>query len=525
MEFRFRYMEKASQFAGSKCAGTLWEEHACPDAQTVCLEPDYCGESFTCNETGRCISPSLLCNGEADCGDFSDEDTCGKLHPRDQKCSKLLAIPGANRGTQGFNVLSGDFALPVLDAKYYGGLCEYVYNGEWRKFTYDAFCENLRYSEDEKYYRKPYNYHAYRFLAQATSEGTSEYYEDLGSFLRARKEEGSSNFGASIGIAYVEVGISGSDEWKFVNNISQYNNQEVGFVRLVSKVQTATFRMRSDELMLDENMYTSLMELPEEYDFGRYSRFLKDYGTHYVTQGSMGGTLEYIAVLDKAAMAASHKTGEEIGGCLGASIGIAAPVKQVQVDLKGEIKGCEKVGSFSKEDTSSSSYIKDIYTLVKGGSTVSSGTLLGVRDPDTYRRWGKTLKHNPTLIEYETMPVYELLRLSTAADQVGERLSHLRRALDEYLLQFNPCRCAPCRHNGVPVLLGTSCHCSCKEGYGGEACEATSRPDKTTDGAWSCWGAWSACQSGGRTRIRACNNPPPDGGADCVGSSFQSQRC
>lgn len=75
----------------------------------------------------------------------------------------------------------------------------------------------------------------------------------------------------------------------------------------------------------------------------------------------------------------------------------------------------------------------------------------------------------------QTMPIYELVRLSTAADHVGERLANLRTAWDEYLLEFNSCQCAPCKHNGIPVLMGTSCQCICKSGYRGAACEDTLR--------------------------------------------------
>lgn len=65
-----------------------------------------------------------------------------------------------------YNILTGEFVDPVLDSKYFGGKCEYVYNGEWRKFIYDSFCENLHYRDDEKNYRKPYNYHTYRFVVR-----------------------------------------------------------------------------------------------------------------------------------------------------------------------------------------------------------------------------------------------------------------------------------------------------------------------------------------------------------------------
>lgn len=52
----------------------------------------------------------------------------------------------------------------VYDPKYYGGQCEYIYNGEWRELKYDSACEHLYYGDDEKYFRKPYNFHVYQFL-------------------------------------------------------------------------------------------------------------------------------------------------------------------------------------------------------------------------------------------------------------------------------------------------------------------------------------------------------------------------
>lgn len=85
--------------------------------------------------------------------------------------------------------------------------------------------------------------------------------------------------------------------------------QDLGFIRLSSKVQTAHFKMRSNKLMLHEDFYVSLMELPEYYDFGMYSHFFNTFGTHYVTEGTMGGTLEYVLVVNKTSMASSSTVG------------------------------------------------------------------------------------------------------------------------------------------------------------------------------------------------------------------------
>ncbi|XP_074545416.1 complement component C8 alpha chain [Halichoeres trimaculatus] len=526
-KFRFRYLEKPSQFGGSDCYETQWDQLICPTATTECLVPDYCGEDFTCKETGRCISQSLRCNGESDCDDFSDEDNCEDFNQRDDICSTFMPIPGAGRGTQGYHALINDFVDHVLDSKYFGGKCEYVYNGEWRKFTYDSFCENLHYNEEEKNYRKPYNYHAYRFVAEATSEGSHEYYEDMASLLRARKSMSSGSSGFTVGVYYVEAGVKASAESEFLKNITQYKSQELGFVRLRSKVQTAHFKMRSDKLMLHEDLYMSLMDLPEQYDFGMYARFFNTFGTHYVTEGTMGGTLEYVVVVNKTSMAESNMRGEQAGSCFGGSIGLNIPLGS-SATVGGKVEGetCSKAGSFDKASTSSSGVIEDIVTLVKGGILESSSGVAAIRNPETYRRWGASLKYNPTVIDYEIMPIYEMVRLSTAANHVGTRLANMQRAWDEYLQEFDSCRCAPCRHNGIPFLKGTSCKCICKSGYQGDACEETLRRDTKTDGSWSCWGPWSSCASGTKSRTRTCDHPAPDGGgAPCLGTSSQNHRC
>ncbi|XP_041848175.1 complement component C8 alpha chain [Melanotaenia boesemani] len=525
--FRYRLLEKPSQFGGSQCVHTLWDSLVCPRATTQCMVPDYCGESFTCANSGRCISQSLKCNGENDCGDFSDEDACTSFNRRQDKCATLLTIPGAKRGTQGYNILTGDFANQVLDPEYFGGMCDYVYNGEWRKFQYDAFCDSLHYNDEVKNYRKPYNYHNYRFVAEATTEGSHEYFEDMESMLKARKTFSSVNAGVTVGVYYVEAGLSGSSESEFLKNVTKYENKELGFVRLWSKVQTAHFKMRSSDLMLHDDFYFALMDLPEQYDFGMYSNFLKTFGTHYVTEGVMGGNLEYVFVLNKTTMATSNVDSERTELCIGASLGISYPVtNEITVGGKIKAKGCGETFESVRSNSSSSSVVEDVITSVKGGVTETSAGLLVIRDTDTYRKWGASLKYHPALIDFELMPIYELVRFSTAAGHAGARVTNLERALDEYLQQFDPCRCSPCRHNGMPVLAGTSCKCLCKSGFQGKACERTLRRDAKTDGLWSCWGTWSSCTTGRKTRSRSCNNPAPDGGgAFCLGSSTQTRHC
>lgn len=61
--------------------------------------------------------------------------------------------------------------------------------------------------------------------AEATSQGSHEYYDDVVDLLKARKESSSSNGGVTVGVYYVEVGLKASRENELFQNLTQYSNQ------------------------------------------------------------------------------------------------------------------------------------------------------------------------------------------------------------------------------------------------------------------------------------------------------------
>lgn len=60
--------------------------------------------------------------------------------------------------------------------------------------------------------------------------------------------------------------------------------------------------MRRDNIVLDEDVLLSLQDLPDTYNYGMYAKFINDYGTHFMTSGTMGGVFEHILVVNKEEM-------------------------------------------------------------------------------------------------------------------------------------------------------------------------------------------------------------------------------
>ncbi|KAF7655348.1 hypothetical protein LDENG_00057370, partial [Lucifuga dentata] len=294
---------------------------------------------------------------------------------------------------------------------------------------------------------------------------------------------------------------------------------------LKNKVELAQFQNSAPEyLPLSEGFWKDLSSLPFTYDYSAYRQLLQRYGTHYLSEGSLGGEYQALLEFDQQALRSTSTTDIEYQRCW----------RKVKRRLfRKKVKTvCEKLTKALASRHESSETNKPIKVNIVGGDPafISSLTVLDLENPEVngqnYESWVSSVKDFPDVTNMKLRPLYELVK---EVQCTGLKKIHLKRAIEEYLSEEHPCHCRPCQNNGQPLLTGSQCHCVCRLGTSGLSCEdgaVTGEQPGVIHGSWSCWSSWRSCSGGQRLRTRSCNNPAPSrGGQHCTGLDVERKPC
>ncbi|KAJ3607505.1 hypothetical protein NHX12_024556 [Muraenolepis orangiensis] len=200
------------------------------------------------------------------------------------------------------------------------------------------------------------------------------------------------------------------------------------FVRINGKLQLATYRLRPRDLKLANGFSKDLRSLPVEYEKGAYFDLIEDYGTHYPRSGRLGGEYDLIYVLNSD-------------------------------EIKTEWKAV----------------VAKVFISVKGGDSASTAAMEEQINMDrqlsaeTYQNWARSITNYPGLIYSEREPIYNIIPLDMP--DANARVSNMKRAIADYVAEYNVCKCKPCHNNGTVVLIDGSCSCLCTHPYQGLACQ------------------------------------------------------
>ncbi|KAL7989069.1 hypothetical protein Chor_007988 [Crotalus horridus] len=443
-----------------------------------------------------------MCNGDQDCLEGgSDEDNCEEVKKICDEKPPLRSPPNVMLTGRGyiitlfacsFDALTGEMKGMVIDTKSFGGQCRKVFSGDRRE-----------------YYRLSENVLAYTFEVKIENEFNTEFYNSSWSYMK--KTESRAN---------------GNDFHDYTEKEYAKDRSESNYLMVIeNSVEVAQFLNNQPTFLnLAESFWQELSRLPSFYEYNAYHQLIELYGTHFLHSGSLGGYYKAIFHVSKNKASSRGLSLTDMHKCTTSGYNYVF-VKKKKVE-------CETLNEVLKQSSGVRNDQIRADPYVEGGDpgTVAGLSFIDVNNPvantERYSRWAHSVSLFPKVIKKKLAPLYELVKEVPCA---SVKKLYLKKAIEDYLSENDPCKCKPCQNGGEPAVEGTQCLCFCKPYTFGAACElGTLVQDQpgVINGGWSCWSSWSPCTNGRKSRSRSCNNPSPRGGGkSCIGESFQNPQC
>ncbi|XP_041826621.1 complement component C9-like [Melanotaenia boesemani] len=512
---RSRGIKWFGQFDGNECQGSIGDVQPCLTTESCSSTPITCKETeFQC-DSGVCIDMNLKCNGDFDCRDGTDEDPCGIIR---EACGTETIDPVSEGSALafGFNILGSESRMTIFYNNAINQTCNKVWNPTKGKE------QNL-----------PWNIELLKYETLKEETFSRDLYEDAYTLLKELLQEINANVdgGISIKFASHQVFFGAIEQRKqTINVMAKYTTiKNKSFMRLKVRVQKGTLKMRTHEPRLTFNFLEHVRSLPLTYEKGIYFAFLEEFGTHYGKSGTFGGHYDLIYVLNQDIIKEKNLTARDIENC-------------VKTSMKGggsDVRPEWCITTPSNTDTKNGkSLVEEVIIEVMGGSSLSlifTKTKLksmGVMDQDTYNEWVyDSLSSYDVALSRELDPIYNIIPVGIPDATTIK--SNIKMAIQDYMAEYNVCKCKPCQNGGTVALLNGKCVCLCHPLFEGLACQnfrtdkalqGEQRPAVVPEGNWACWSAWSNCSGGKQSRSRSCKT---DGlvGASCRGDTTSEEYC
>ncbi|XP_072239836.1 perforin-1-like [Leuresthes tenuis] len=335
-----------------------------------------------------------------------------------QDCEKAHFVPGYNLGGEGFDIVTMT------------GKGAYVIDTETWKLA-NGTCRMYRNSYMNKEIQKvPVSVVDWRILPKCSMKVSGTVYNSVETLVNDSTSSVSNDWKISLDIpvdptATVGGGLGGSHSRASEFGMTKSKQDRYTFTRHSVKCTFYSYRVTTNP-PLSHDFVSAVDSLPPYSSANRspYRNVIDTYGTHYITQVSLGGEIKAVTSIKTCKATMSGLEATDVSDCLSveasANFANSASVKAMTKHCQAEAKKLNSRQSFSSE-------FNERETEVIGGDI--DGDALFLSQSDSYTKWLNSLKSIPGVVQYNLKPLHNILPANHRA-RAG-----LKKEIEQYVMK------------------------------------------------------------------------------------------
>ncbi|KAE8578153.1 hypothetical protein XENTR_v10023361 [Xenopus tropicalis] len=230
--------------------------------------------------------------------------------------------------------------------------------------------------------------------------------------------------------------------------VEKWHLDKYSFLNHKFECEYYSFQMSKDQ-DLSPHFLKAVVQLPNIYNQRtklQYHQLIASYGTHYITEATMGGRLWEVTALRTCEVALSDVTVEEAKECWEAELMAAG------VGSNSTMQRNQKCMVSSRKYI----YVKNFHQKFneRFQEVVGGNGRFDLPDSSGENKWLKSAKKVPALLNYSLMPIHTLIRARSP------KRESLRIAISEYIKRRSMKIECSCLGNANPSHRD-DCSCSC----------------------------------------------------------------
>eukprot|EP01080_Neovahlkampfia_damariscottae_P011224 gene11224-4046_t len=271
-----------------------------------------------------------------------------------QRCGNHPCVPNLNLINQGIDMVTGEFKLPPFATKKGKNKIKTPSGNTWGYYDQHKVTIGEQSNTKEIY---------------SNSKSITEYLQKL---TRVNVDKG--------------AWLSLSNEVKRVRSITK--DKILQYSRVHANFGVFKFELIPNQLLKPSyNFLDQLNNLPDEYDEAKYIEAIKKFGTHFMTEVTLGGRLE-----------TEVRVRDSYVKLVGAGETLYQAVLEFQFFLTNEFQRRNE-----RKDPGADVYNQNSQTITK-----MEGGRRGFRFTD-YKKWEKTVEFGPVIIDYKVKRISEMI--------------------------------------------------------------------------------------------------------------------